>query len=438
MTTSSVTLIDPQLEAAFEAIVAHPAVAGALQRLKIDEPATLEEQKRVVEIPSPPFGEGKRAQYYLDRMRDLGLADACIDAEGNVVGLRKGVGPRQGADRKPKLVVSAHLDTVFAAGTDVAVKEKDGVLYAPGIGDDGRGLAVLLALLRALNAATLATVGDILFVGTVGEEGLGDLRGVKALFRDHADIDGFISIDKMGVHRIVNQASGSRRLRITFKGPGGHSFNDFGQPSAIHAMGRAIAKIADIRTPAESRTTFSVGIAEGGQSINAIASRASMLVDMRSSQRDAMLELEQVVLGLIESAVADENRRWGSDKMSFERESIGDRPAGLTPENAIIIQAARRVVAAVCGGAGRAGGIDAQLVVSSTDANIAMSRGIPAVTIGGGGDGGEAHTTGEWYKPTESHLGPQSALLLVLALAGLDGVTTPMLATRSETEVAGG
>jgi di/tripeptidase len=265
-----------------------------------------------------------------------------------------------------------------------------------------------------------------MFVGTVGEEGLGDLRGVKALFREHADIDGFISIDKMGVHRIVNQASGSRRYKITFKGPGGHSFNDFGQPSAIHAMGRAIAKISDVQTPAESRTTFSVGIVEGGQSVNAIASRASMLVDMRSSQRDEMLELERTVLGLIETAVADENRRWGSDKMSFERESIGDRPAGVTPANAIIVQAARRAVAAV------AGKVEAQLVVSSTDANIAMARGIPAVTIGGGGEGGDAHTTGEWYRPTESHLGPQSALLLVLALAGLDGVTTPMLKAMAE------
>jgi len=426
MTTSSATAIDPDLETAFQAIAAHPAVAGALRALRADEPATLDEQKRVTEIPSPPFGEAKRAQHYLARMRDLGLAGAGIDTEGNVVGLRKGTG------RKPKLVVSAHLDTVFAAGTDVAVTEKDGALYAPGIGDDGRGLAALLAVLRALNTANLATVGDIMFVGTVGEEGLGDLRGVKALFRDHADIDGFISIDKMGVHRIVNQASGSRRYKITFKGPGGHSFNDFGQPSAIHAMGRAIAKISDVRTPADPKTTFTIGIVEGGQSVNAIASRASFLVDMRSSQREAMLNLERTVLGLVESAVADENRRWESDKTSFEVESVGDRPAGVTPENAIIVQAARRAVAAVDGKS------STQLVVSSTDANIAMSRGIPAVTIGGGGEGGDAHTTGEWYRPTESHLGPQSALLLVLALAGLEGVTKPMLALRTGLETSGG
>jgi len=232
----------------------------------------------------------------------------------------------------------------------------------------------------------------------------------------------------MGVHRIVNQASGSRRTKISFKGPGGHSFNDFGQPSAIHAMGRAIAKISDIQTPADPKTTFTIGIAEGGQSVNAIAGQATMLVDMRSSQREAMLELERAVLGLIETAVADENRRWGSNKMSFELHSVGDRPAGMTAQNAIIVQAARRAVAAV---AGDTGASDAQLVVSSTDANIAMARGIPAVTIGGGGEGGDAHTTGEWYRPTESHLGPQSALLLVLALAGLEGVTKPMLGLRA-------
>jgi tripeptide aminopeptidase len=414
--TTNATAIDPQLEASFRAIAADPAVAGALQRLKADEGLTLEEQKRVTEIPSPPFGEAVRAEHYLRRMKDLGL-DARQDSEGNVIGLRKGAG-------RPKLVVSAHLDTVFAAGTDVAVREKDGALYAPGIGDCGRGLAALLAVLRALNTSNLATVGDVMFVGTVGEEGLGDLRGVKALFRDHADIDGFISIDKMGVHRIVNQASGSRRYKIIFKGPGGHSFNDFGQPSAIHAMGRAIAKISDIRTPADPKTTFTVGIVEGGQSVNAIASQASLLVDMRSSQSEAMQELERTVLGLVESAVTDENRRWGSDKMSFEVASVGDRPAGLTPDNSIIVQAARRAVAMV------AGATPAQLVVSSTDANIAMARGIPAVTIGGGGEGGDAHTTGEWYRPTESHLGPQSALLLVLVLSGLDGVTRPLLAPR--------
>jgi tripeptide aminopeptidase len=230
------------------------------------------------------------------------------------------------------------------------------------------------------------------------------------------------------VHRIVNQASGSRRYKVTFKGPGGHSFNDFGQPSAIHAMGRAIAKIADIRTPADPKTTFTIGMVEGGQSVNAIAGRATMLVDMRSSDRTAMLELGRTALRLIESAVADENGRWVSDRISFELESVGDRPAGMTPADAIIVQAARRAVAAV------AGSVEAQLVVSSTDANIAMSCGIPAVTIGGGGEGGDAHTTGEWYKPTESHLGPQSALLLVLALAGLAGVTKPMLATRSGLE----
>src|SRR3954451_9233349 len=242
----------PAVEAATTAILANPKVIKTLDDIKADDARALAEQKRITEIPAPPYKEQVRAEYYLKRFVELGFKDASIDAEGNVIALRKGSGGG------PKLVVSAHLDTVFPEGTDVTVKEKDGVILAPGIGDDSRGLAVLLSLIQAMNGNEIKTVGDIMFVGTVGEEELGNLRGVKALFRDHADIDGFISIDKMGVHRIVNQASGSRRYKITFKGPGGHSFNDFGQPSVIHAMGRAIAKIADIQTPAESRTTFSV------------------------------------------------------------------------------------------------------------------------------------------------------------------------------------
>ncbi len=226
------------IEPAFAAILAQPTVAKTLDDIKADDARTIQEQKRITEIPAPPFKEKARAEYYLKRFQELGLKEASIDAEGNVVALRKGSGG------KPKLVISAHLDTVFAEGTDVTVREKDGVIYAPGIGDDARGLAALLSVLQALNTNQIKTVGDVMFVGTVGEEELGNLRGVKALFRDHKDIDGFISIDGLRVTRIVNQATGSHRYEMIFKGPGGHSFVEFGLPSAIHAMGRAIAKIS--------------------------------------------------------------------------------------------------------------------------------------------------------------------------------------------------
>jgi acetylornithine deacetylase/succinyl-diaminopimelate desuccinylase-like protein len=240
----------------------------------------------------------------LKRFQELGLKDASIDTEGNVIGLRKGSG-----GGRPKLVVSAHLDTVFPEGTDVSVKEKDGVILAPGIGDDSRGLAALLSLIKSINANEITTVGDVMFVGTVGEEELGNLRGVKALFRDHADIDGFISIDGLGITRVVNQATGSHRYEMIFKGPGGHSFQEFGLPSAIHAMGRAIAKISDLQTPAEPKTTFTVGTVSGGTSVNAIAGDARMAVDMRSNSTEELLKLEARLLDLIKEAVVEENAR---------------------------------------------------------------------------------------------------------------------------------
>src|SRR4030081_335379 len=205
----------PAVEAATAAILANPKVVKTLEDIKADDDRALGEQKRITEIPAPPYKESVRAAYYLKRFQELGFKDASIDAEGNVIALRKGSGGG------PKLVVSAHLDTVFPEGTDVTVKEKDGVILAPGIGDDSRGLAALLSLIQAMNANQIATVGDVMFVGTVGEEELGNLRGVKALFRDHADIDGFISIDGLGITRIVNQATGSHRYEMIFRGPGG-------------------------------------------------------------------------------------------------------------------------------------------------------------------------------------------------------------------------
>ena len=404
---------------AIEPILANPKVAKTLEDIKADDARTLDEQKRITEIPAPPYKEKIRAEYYQKRMQELGFKDAAIDTEGNVIALRKGTG-----GGRPKLVVSAHLDTVFPEGTDVTVKEKDGALVAPGIGDDSRGLAALLSLVKAMNANEIATVGDIMFVGTVGEEELGNLRGVKALFRDHADIDGFISIDGLGITRVVNQATGSHRYEFVFKGPGGHSFAEFGLPSAIHAMGRAIAKIAELQPPSDPKTTFTVGTVTGGTSVNAIAAEARMAVDMRSNSEEELLKLEARLLELVKEAVADENARWKSDKMTVEARLIGDRPAGIVPMDSPIVQATQRTVAAVTKGP------RPTFAGSSTDSNIAMSLGIPAVTIGGGGEGGNWHSRNEWYKPVNAWYGPQNALLTVLMLSGLDGVTKPALSVR--------
>jgi acetylornithine deacetylase/succinyl-diaminopimelate desuccinylase-like protein len=404
---------------AVDALLGNPRIAKALEDIKSDDTRTFEEQKRITEIPAPPYKEKVRAEYYQKRMQELGFKDAAIDGEGNVIALRRGFG-----GGRPKLVVSAHLDTVFPEGTDVTVKEKDGAILAPGIGDDSRGLAALLSLIKSMNANDIATVGDIMFVGTVGEEELGNLRGVKALFRDHKDIDGFISIDGLGISRVVNQATGSHRYEFVFKGPGGHSFQEFGLPSAIHAMGRAIAKISELQPPSDPKTTFTVGTVAGGTSVNAIAAEARMAVDMRSNSTEELLKLEARLLDLVKEAVADENARWKSDKLTVEARLIGDRPAGSVSMDSPIVQATQRAVAAVT----RTPRVT--FAGTSTDSNIAMSLGIPAVTIGGGGEGGNWHSRNEWYKPTDAYHGPQNALLTILMLTGVDAVTKPALAVR--------
>jgi len=407
------------IDAAYQAIVGNAKVKATLESIKADDAATFAEQKRITEIAAPPYKEKVRAEYYLRRMQELGFKDASIDAEGNVIALRKGTG-----GGRPKLAIAAHLDTVFPEGTDVTVKEKDGVVTGPGIGDDARGLVALLSIIKAMNTNGLATVGDILFVGDVGEEELGNLRGMKALFRDHTDIDGFISIDGLGIDRVVNQATGSHRYEMIFKGPGGHSFQEFGLPSAIHAMGRAIAMIADLQTPSDPRTTFTVGTVSGGTSVNAIAAEARMAVDMRSNSTDELLKLEAKLLDLVKQAVRDENARWKTDKLTVEIKLIGDRPAGMVAADSPVVVVAQKSVAAV------APGQKVSLAGSSTDSNQPMSLGIPAVTIGGGGEGGNWHSRNEWYKPVDAWLGPQRALLTVLMLQGLDGVSQPTLAVR--------
>lgn len=399
-------------------------VKQALERIKADDELTLREQIEISETPAPPFKEAVRAKLFLERMQSLGLKDAYIDEEGNVIGLRKGTG------KGPLLVLSAHLDTVFPEGTDVKVVQRDGRYYGRGLADDSRGLAAVLAVLRAMEAARIRTVGDVMFVGTVGEEGLGDLRGVKALFRDHPNIDGFISVDSVGAeggkgHRVVPHATGSHRWEIRFSGPGGHSFGAFGTPSAIQAMGRAIAHISDVQPPTDPKTTFTVGVVSGGTSVNTIASDARMLVDIRSNGAESLLQTEKLIMAAIEKGVAEENARWSSDGIRFEAKLVGDRPAGTSPPDSPMTRAALH--------AWKALGLPVPaLETASTDSNVAINLGIPAATLSGGGEGGGAHGPDEWYKPVDSYQGPQTVLLTVLALVGVDKVTPPQLPVRAK------
>jgi len=410
--------INPATEAAFGRLAAAPAVKQALDFIRAEDERTLKDQIELTEIPAPPFKESVRAAEYLKRLKALGLADARIDAEGNVIAVRKGTG------RGPVLVVSAHLDTVFPEGTDVKVKVKDNRYAAPGIYDDGRGLASLLTVVRALNQANIRTVGDIVFVGTVGEEELGDLRGVKAFFRENRNIDGFISFDGIDISRIVNQATGSRRYRIIYTGPGGHSFSAFGLPSATHALGRAIAKISEVRTPDSPKTTFTVGTLKGGTSVNAIAAEAELGLDMRSNSAEELKKLEERMLQLAREAAAEENARWNQkDVIKVEFKLVGDRPAGAGSIDSPMVHAARKGIAAV-------GGEVKSIMASSTDSNLPISLGIPAVTLGSGGIGGGSHGPGEWYSPVNAWLGPQSQFLTIVSLVGIDGVVQPLLPKR--------
>jgi acetylornithine deacetylase/succinyl-diaminopimelate desuccinylase-like protein len=413
----------------FTALVNNSRVTASLRYLREDDAATLREQVAITQIPAPPFMEATRAKDYAGRLRAAGLTDVSIDATGNVIGKRKGTG------KGPLLVLSAHLDTVFPDGTDVTVKERDGRHYAPGIADDSRGLVALLSVLRAMHAHGLATVGDVWFVGTVGEEALGNLRGVKALFQQHPHIDGFISVDgwdspddaAAGRTQIVTQATGSRRWEVSFAGPGGHSFENFGNPSAVHAMGRAIAQIADLKTSADPKTTFNVGKVAGGTGVTAIAAEATMAIDIRSNDAQQLAALEQRIFAAVTAAVDAENARWNSgEEIRTERKLVGDRPAATRVPHQALVEAATGAYLAL----GLAKPVQR---FASTDSNVPLGLGIPAATIHGGGVGDKAHSTDEWYQHVNAWQGPQAILLTTLRLVGLKGVSKPTLPVRPRT-----
>jgi acetylornithine deacetylase/succinyl-diaminopimelate desuccinylase-like protein len=387
-----------------DALAKSPAVRAALDGIRADEPQVTADQIRLCEIPAPPFQESARGQAMKSAFELLGLLNVRLDKAGNVIGDRPGLAPR------PHLVVSAHLDTVFPEGTDVRVRRNGAVLTGPGVGDNCRGLAVLLAVARALRRANVPTDGPVTFVADVGEEGLGDLRGMKQLFGDtmKGQIDRFLSIDGSGLF-LVNVAVGSRRYRVTFRGPGGHSYAAFGTANPIQAMGRAIGAISQLRLAARPKATFNVGRVGGGTSVNAIPTECWMEVDLRSADSTALAALDASVQRAVDEAVRAENQRWGTPgAITIVRELVGDRPPGRTPDNSAIVQTAWA--------AARALGLRPQSSESSTDANVPIQLGIPAITIGTGGRGTAPHTAGESFDTTDAWRGTQYAVLLVAAL----------------------
>lgn len=390
--------------------VAVPAVREALRILERDNAWTLDQQASICEIPAPPFGETARGLELRRRLESLGWRRTSIDAVGNVIAVRPGAG------RGPRVVLSAHLDTVFPEGTDVRVRREGTRMSGPGIGDDCRGLAVILAVARALELAGVRTAGDLVLVGTVGEEGPGNLRGVRHLFGagSAGPVDAFISVDGVGLG-LTTAAVGSNRYRVVFTGPGGHSFGDFGMPNPMHAMGRAIAAIADLAVPAAPRTVFNVGVVEGGVSVNAITSRAAMQVDLRSVSPVELARVDSGFRAAVARAVEAERARWPASRapLAAAIEDMGRRPAASPPDTLALVRAARDA-ARVLGFPPPQGG------ASSTDANIPMSLGVPAITIDGGGRGDGAHSPAEWYDDGDrGFLGPQWAALIALIVAGV-------------------
>lgn len=403
-----------QADAAIQRIVKSPAFGKAAAALDAGHDRWVKDTIALTEIPAPPFREAERAKAYLAMFKERGLADARIDEVGNVLGLRKGVG---GGGKL--VIVSAHLDTVFPEGTDVKVRREGERLFAPGVGDDSSGLAALLSFVDAMNAGGVRTRDDILFVGTVGEEGLGDLRGVRHLFtkggfKDRAKA--FFSIDGGGLEGFTTGGAGSKRYRVTFTGPGGHSYGAFGIVNPMVAMSQAVVDFYKTPVPAGIKTTYSASVVGGGTSVNAIPQEVWMEFDMRSESAAELAKVEQGFLAILPRAVEAENaaRSTREGKIAFEAKLIGDRPAGQTPATADIVRFADAAY--------RSEGMKAAHQAGSTDSNLPISLGIPSITLSRVATGGRAHSPEEWIgieKAPNVRL-KKIDLATILAVAGME------------------
>jgi len=404
-------------QAAVDRLLADARVTRAFADLDRTHDRLIADTVSITEVPAPSFDEGARAAFVRSLMAGTALADVGIDGAGNVTGVLRGTGgPGAG---QGLVAIAAHLDTVFPAGTDVHVRRSGTRLAAPGVGDDSQGLAVLLALVRAMSAAGIQPTADVLVVADVGEEGAGDLRGVRYLFEKGPyahRIRAFVSIDGAGPGDAVTTTGvGSKRYRATFRGPGGHSYGAFGLVNPAFAMANAIDKLSRVAVPASPRTTYNVGVVSGGTSVNAIPSSVSMDVDLRSESAVELDRLEKTFVGIVKAAADEENaaRKTTDGPIVADMTRIGDRPAGETPRTSPVVTSA---VAAI-----RALGMAPVFSSGSTDANLPMSLGIPAITIESGGNGGREHAPDEWIDVAApaSVRGEKAALLILLAIAGV-------------------
>lgn len=386
----------------------HASLRHARLQLASRDNDIVREQIAVSEIAAPTGEENERAEWVARRFEALRLSDVRIDGAGNVIGRRRG------KTDAPPVVVCAHLDTVFPRQTRVSVTRLGNRLVGPGIGDNGRGVAAMLAIATALDGQTLATERSVDFIGTTGEEGTGDLRGAKHLFaHDGREAAAAVILDGAGDERIVHRALASRRYRLTFQGPGGHSWTAFGVPNAVHAAAMTTARLARLSLPPTPRTTVSVGRIGGGISINSIPDRAWVEVDVRSASPAMIARLDRDVRDAAIAGALEENGRRapGAMMLTYAIEVIGERPGGETAVDHSLVLSAMEATRLI--------GRNPELAIASTDANIPISLGIPAIAIGAGGRGGDAHTPGEWFENTEGTLGLSRALGVVAAAAGL-------------------
>lgn len=393
---------------------------AAFRRLHLQDQVVFGWQLELVQVPAPPFGEQARAEWLAEKFREIGLEDVSLDEIGNVIGVVKG--RRGGAGC---VLLSAHIDTVFPAGTAI-VPVVDGMrLAAPGACDNGAGIAGMLAIASALVGSGLHLGRDVVFVGNVGEEGDGNLRGMRHIYERTPlgkTIEAHVVLDGAGENVAVTQALGSLRYRVTITGPGGHSWTDAGAPNPILLLSRAISRLGDVSLPAAPRTTFNVGSIEGGTSVNAIPERAAASFDLRSTDAGQLIRLEMELHRAVEDVVLESRREFRaprtasgmaaqeSREVEFTVEKIGDRPAGQLPESSRLLDLLFAV--------DRQLGLRTETRIASTDANIPLARGVPSLTLGAGGNGGGIHTRGEWYDATGREMGLRRALLLLVGVAG--------------------
>ncbi len=402
----------PTVQKEVARIAALAEVRSAGEWFRLQEPRFAEYQMEVARIAAPPFGEGNRAAWLADRFREIGLNDVETDKVGNVFAVHPGYGNRY-------VALSAHIDTVFPASTPLNVRQQGSKLYGPGVSDNGAGIAAMLAVAEALQTTRIPHALPFVFIGNVGEEGEGDLRGMRHVFatpRWKNSIAYSIVVDGAGSDTVVAEALGSRRFEVIVRGPGGHSWSDFGAPNPIIVLSRTIDVFSLTPVPGSPKTTFNVGVIRGGTSVNSIPESASMRVDLRSTSMAEIDRLERALRTALARAVATENQAAASQTarkpqaVQSEVVEIGNRPAGeLTPDARVL-----KVIRAVDAHLGNA----AQVQRASTDANIPLSLGREAIAIGGGGSGGGAHTLQEWFDGNGRDLGLKRILLTMLALAG--------------------